>query len=500
MIKYLRGFKDLHKLKVNFFLAAILVTSAIVRIASNSNFEAEFHTHGDATFRTKVAFDLFEYGFNWGMSGFFMPLYFYLYQPILHIHQSIKSLIIFQIILSLIGLASFYTATKFRFSEKVALLSTFLLSINYFHIILSVTLMSELVFFLFVCLCLVFAYRFEVKPNFYNYFLTTLFAGLSGLVRYEGMVVFFAVWIVMSFKYRRTVPIFLSLLVYFIPSALYEYNMFQETGILLYGLASNPEESRQVNLALFGISSLTDRILGIFRVTSENGGFFVLPGVLALFHLTLKKKFNITYLVTGICTGMVYISALKGDIAFFERYFLTPIALLTPYGVSLIWKFINTSKKFYIKVPCWIALITLASISSYKSLTPQIRHNPKSFGAKEIVSDFIRWEKPTHKTKIFFDDYSTAYTFYAFYIYFRELGIRQECCALSNQEYLNYNFEFEKIEPNFLKLVKDNKFEYYFVFRFSPLNEYLEKNNFMVASQKLSLVRSYEFIRLFRVE
>ncbi|NHM03424.1 glycosyltransferase family 39 protein [Flavobacterium celericrescens] len=186
-------------LKNNYWLFSILLLSSILRfyhIDFQSIWLDEIHTMNESNPNTKIS-DL--YGAI--MAGEQMPpLYFYSLYFIFKIFGYTTLVArLFSAILGVISIFALYKFSKELFNKKVALIASFLLSINSFHLYYSQEARPYILLFLFSILSFYGLVRYIKISNFKNAIIYGSCTGLMLLSHFFGLFVFFSQLFVLLF-------------------------------------------------------------------------------------------------------------------------------------------------------------------------------------------------------------------------------------------------------------------------------------------------------------
>ena len=189
----------LNKLKNNYWLFAILVLGSILRfyhLDFQSIWLDEIHTMNESNPNTKIS-ELY----SAIMSGEQMPpLYFYLLYFVFKIFGYTTLVArLFSAILGVISIFALYKFSKELFNKKVALIASFLLSINSFHLYYSQEARPYILLFLFSILSFYGLVRYIKINNFKNAFIYGFCSGLMLLSHFFGLFVFLSQLFVLLF-------------------------------------------------------------------------------------------------------------------------------------------------------------------------------------------------------------------------------------------------------------------------------------------------------------
>ena len=125
------------------FLLFLILISLFTRLNSSPLFDIDYHFNGDSVARASLAMDTYLNGINWGISTIWLPLFFTYFSLPLFLHFSIESLVFFQFFISLVTIPLFYYLIQKGFNTRIAICSSFILSIMPTHARLSNTVLSE---------------------------------------------------------------------------------------------------------------------------------------------------------------------------------------------------------------------------------------------------------------------------------------------------------------------------------------------------------------------
>ena len=340
--------QDLNTAKNNlmaFFIRfeALLVSLALfifigLRIMVNPDFELEMHFWGDSSKRALLAFHVVNGDFHWAMSAIWNPIHFILLSIPLLIYKSTVSIALFQIIMSSLSLIIYYILVRHYFNRSIAFLSFVFFGLTYQYIVISSSAMSEVLFILFIFICLLASADTKKTLTNFQYITATVFLSLAGLIRYEGFFLFFIVWPYLTWKHKKYNLSFIAPLTFFPIIYLYEHALYLYWGEWFLGLTRNPSDSSLVNAVTNGIANLSDTIVSIGHIHLENFGLFAILGAPVLLLHIYRRNINSFNLVALITVSMVYFGAVTEKIALFPRYFILLFSLMFPYGLLLLHK------------------------------------------------------------------------------------------------------------------------------------------------------------------
>lgn len=186
-------------LKKNYWLFVILLLGAILRfyhIDFQSIWLDEIHTMNESNPNTKIS-ELY----NAIMAGEQMPpLYFYLLYFVFKVFGYTTLVArLFSAVLGVITIFAFYKFSKELFNKKVALIASFLLSINSFHLYYSQEARPYILLLLFSILSFYGLVRYIKINNFKNAFIFGFCSGLMILSHFFGLFVFLSQLFVLLF-------------------------------------------------------------------------------------------------------------------------------------------------------------------------------------------------------------------------------------------------------------------------------------------------------------
>ena len=341
---------------------------------------------GDSTARLNITHHIFTEGFSWNVSNIWPPFYFAFYTLPLYLYKSWKSILIFQIILSLVSLALYYLVVNKIFNKKIALLSSITLLCLPTAPKLYFSALSETPFFFFFILGVI-TQLYSKKFSALKYIVPIWFL-CAAMIRLEGWVVLPLFYLILIYKKEyRVVALSFPLCFYCFYMA--ELGFYQSNGASLSAF-TNIIKTTALEAKIASLNYL-DSTKNFFKALFFETGIIVLIFFGSLIHV---KKHKMTALFLASCGASIWLMYMTGmslqKLTILNRYFFFPTACALPF----VYFSIDRIKKEFVVVFLLLHLVLFNPLEPNVKIVKPFKNNTdekifRDLRKREFKSIFI---------------------------------------------------------------------------------------------------------------
>ncbi len=341
--------------------------------------------------------------------GFYQgPYYYYLFLPIFFLTRlNINSLLIFNLILFLLGLAFFYLKIKHKYGVLSSSLAALVIGFSPFYIIYSRSPWNGSTYLPFLLIFILSLYFLNPRVSKIGLFSLGILAGVILNIHISALIMLiFATAYLLYFLKKKTdyIYFFLGLILTFLPLLFFElkhdFVMFKNTFVV--GSYKSFIENTNIPNALSGKKNIYENFFFIANIVSSQIGLsvFLIFAAFALLWKKIREKQTRFFIVACLCLLIFLSFVLRFQVG---MHYLFSLSFLIIFTITVA--LLHSGYKWLL-----IPIILLELYSFPKNIYSQSTRNPEKY---EKAAHYVIEHKLIQKNESFnVVQYSKDYTFY----------------------------------------------------------------------------------------